>query len=160
VVIGASTRSADPSNPDFISVQGIDNVYGPIKFNHKTSLVYNGGTVGDTVLIDATAISKVMPDMTSLTVNGGPSSDAFDVTGPPGPNLHIVHNGGPGDDALSGEADLHGGTGDDQLTGGDQIDGTYVIDGGEGDDTLFLNGSEDNDAVSMSFSANTLTSVI
>ncbi len=138
VVFGASTESADPNNPDFASIQGVDNVYGPIKFKNKTSLVYNGGTGGDSVLIDATALSLALPNLTSFIVNGGPSSDTVNVTGTPGPNLHIVVNGGAGDDVLSGDADLHGGDDDDQLTGGD---GNYVLDGGDGDDVLLIDGS-------------------
>ncbi|HEY2414274.1 MAG TPA: hypothetical protein VGI40_18665, partial [Pirellulaceae bacterium] len=169
VLIGGSTESTDPDNPDFASIAV--GVYGPIKFKNKTKLVYNGGIAGDGITIDAEALSKSNPTLTSFIVNCGAGDDSVDITTEPGPNLNIIVNGNGGDDALSGDVELHGGDGDDILTGGDgdnlldggpgddQFDGgggadTYL--GGDGFDTILISGDQKNNQISVSQTSATL----
>lgn len=133
IVIGASSEG-----DGFASISV--SVIGPVKFKNKTSLVYTAGTGDDGVLIDAAALSALMPSLTSLVFNAHSGSDVVDVVGTPSPSLRIVIHGGDGDDVLSGDVELHGDDGDDELTGGD---GNNLLDGGPGDDLLDGGGGND-----------------
>src|SRR5262245_6397620 len=138
ITIGGSTESPDPANPDFAALAVAIN--GPHKFKNKTSLAYKAGTGDDTILIDAAALSKALPNLTSFVLDANSGSDSVVVEGEPSATLGIQIHGGTGDDALDGDANLFGDDGDDELSGGD---GDNVLDGGPGDDLLDGGGGAD-----------------
>jgi hypothetical protein len=139
ITIGGSTESPDPANPEFAAI--VVGINGPIKFRNKTSLAYKAGTGDDTILIDAAALSKALPNLTSFVLDANSGSDSVVVEGEPSATLGLQIHGGTGDDALSGDADLYGDDGDDELSGGD---GDNLLDGGPGDDLLEGGGGSDS----------------
>tara|TARA_R110002072_G_scaffold146075_1_gene292773 strand:- start:26496 stop:29384 length:2889 start_codon:yes stop_codon:yes gene_type:complete len=138
----------------------IDEVFAGIN-----SIILNGGTGDDAVVLDATLSGFAG----QLTFNGGAGNDSLNSSAV---SIGVVFNGGDGDDTVtggSGNDTVNGGAGNDSLStgaGSDSVNagsGNDFVDAGadadtvfgqDGDDSLiggtgddFLNGNAGNDTI-------------
>jgi Ca2+-binding RTX toxin-like protein len=141
------------------------------------SVIVSGTAGADNIVVDDTTaggvkvgglaaqvrISNQDPALDSLTVNAGAGDDVVNASGLPGGLINLTENGGAGVDFLIGSqgADLvNGGTGNDTalMGAGDDTftwnpgDGSDIVEGQAGTDTLQFNGA--NIAEKIDLSAN------
>jgi hypothetical protein len=149
-VILTGRTGADTVTVNDLTPTELEHLVLDLTAGDADAVTVNGRAADDNILITTSAAGTVnllgLPgyDIRLLNVAGGAGADTLTVNGNDGNDViksvdgveaqvNIVLNGNAGDDFLSADATLNGGTGDDFLEGGS---GDDVINGGAGEDTM------------------------